>query len=267
MPGYLGVGRVLGSADGRAGGGGGRTGGPGKPLSADVPRLAPLAVVLLPAFACRWSRRLSVVGAFVAALAIVIGPWAWRNQSQLGRPIAGTTHGGYTLLLGNNPSFYEYLRNGRWGRAWDAEAFFRDWRNRVEELGPADEPTVDRLAYQWARENIRRQPLAFLESSVVRVGCLWSPLPHRVADEEGMRRQVGPVGRLRPGIWWSTCWRRPAQLPCAGLVDRIRGTAGLGRRPTGLDAVDRVLALAVSRGRVIHRGARSIGARCGCVRP
>ena len=48
--------------------------------------------------------------ALVGVAAIVVSPWVIRNQRVFGKPIVTTTHGGYTLLLGNNPSFYEWLR-------------------------------------------------------------------------------------------------------------------------------------------------------------
>ena len=45
--------------------------------------------------------------AFLLGVLIVLSPWAIRNQLQFGRPIVTTTHGGYTLLLANNPEFYD----------------------------------------------------------------------------------------------------------------------------------------------------------------
>ena len=45
---------------------------------------------------------------FVAAA--VISPWAIRNYRVFGKPIVTTTHGGYTLLLGNNPDVLRLAR-------------------------------------------------------------------------------------------------------------------------------------------------------------
>ena len=50
--------------------------------------------------------------AFALGVLLVLSPWAIRNQLQFGRPIVTTTHGGYTLLLANNPEFYDWLRSG-----------------------------------------------------------------------------------------------------------------------------------------------------------
>jgi hypothetical protein len=50
--------------------------------------------------------------------AVVVSPWAIRNYSVFGKPIVSTTHGGYTLLLANNPWFYDYLRDDQSATAW-----------------------------------------------------------------------------------------------------------------------------------------------------
>ena len=47
--------------------------------------------------------------AFGAAVVAILLPWGLRNYWAFGRPIVTTTHGGYTLLLANNPYFYEHL--------------------------------------------------------------------------------------------------------------------------------------------------------------
>ncbi len=146
-----------------------------------------------------------LITATIIVLALVgsIGLWTMRNVRQLGHPIWATSHGGYTLLLGNNPPFYDYLAEGRWGVAWDAEPFHRAWtmryqadplaedfwqRHAMAASAPprvADEVADDALAYQAARETIRRQPDMFVWSCIVRLGRLWSPLPHRTAARRG----------------------------------------------------------------------------------
>ena len=54
-------------------------------------------------------------------VAVLVLPARGRRQlSAVGRPIVTTTHGGYTLLLANNPYFYQHLRREPWGSVWDA---------------------------------------------------------------------------------------------------------------------------------------------------
>jgi hypothetical protein len=133
---------------------------------------------------------------FLAAVAAVLAPWAIRNYLQFGRPIGTTTHGGYTLLLANNPGFYEFLRSGQWEEVWNADEFNREFFAQTPETTPTAELARDRLAYDWARQSIEHDPGTFAYSCLVRVGRLWNPLPHRVTVNEStarctMRRAVG----------------------------------------------------------------------------
>ena len=148
--------------------------------------------------------RLKVLGGFTLATVLVLSPWAIRNQVRLGRPIVTTTHGGYTLLLGNNPEFYEYLRSGAWGSTWQAEAFSETWRNRAL----ADELGTNRRAYAEAWENVRREPGMFCYSCLARIGRLWGPLPRQIDADEGPLRRGA---RYAVGLWYL------AELPLAAF--------------------------------------------------
>ena len=54
---------------------------------------------------------------------------------------------------------------------------------------PDDEIQADRLAYGEAWKTIAQQPATFAYACLVRLGRLWSPLPHRLtADESAARR-------------------------------------------------------------------------------
>ena len=133
--------------------------------------------------------------AFLFGALIVLSPWAIRNQVQFGRPIITTTHGGYTLLLANNPEFYQWLRSGPWGSVWGADGFNAAWNQRK----PADELQADRLAYAEAWQTICREPGTFVYACLVRLGRLWSPLPHQVvADETPLRR----LSRYAVALWY-----------------------------------------------------------------
>ncbi len=136
-----------------------------------------------------------------AVLFFAVGLWTIRNLSAVGHPVWATSHGGYTLLLANNPSFYEYLRNGKWGDAWNAEPFLTSYSHRFEADPSTQEfwnidwkqatPTAsakaglsehedDELSYNAAKATISREPAMFLWSCFVRLGRLWSPMPHHV---------------------------------------------------------------------------------------
>jgi hypothetical protein len=144
--------------------------------------------------------RLTRVTFAAVLVAVALFGWTLRNYRAMGHPIWATSHGGYTLLLANNPSFYEYLRSGEWGKPWDAESFLNAYVHRYQgdattaefwnqdwssqdvnaQAYPSDltEYQDDRYCYQAARATIDRQPSMFVWSCFVRVARLWSPFPH-----------------------------------------------------------------------------------------
>ncbi len=133
---------------------------------------------------------------FAIGALLVLSPWAIRNQLRFGRPIVTTTHGGYTLLLANNPDFYQWLRSGRWGSVWQADQFNAAWNRRK----PADELAADRLAYAEAWQTILAEPGTFVDACLVRLGRFWSPLPHQIAADESLS---GRLGRWAAAVWYA----------------------------------------------------------------
>lgn len=129
-----------------------------------------------------------------AGLLLVAAPWGIRNAIELGRPVLTTTHGGYTLLLANNPVFWqEVVVDG--AAAWEG-ASLHDWQQSLEgqmtDHGLETEIERDRWQRDRALEHIRDQPGLFLRSIVYRVERLWSLAP------------VGPEAASIPaGVRWS----------------------------------------------------------------
>jgi hypothetical protein len=141
-------------------------------------------------------RGLFSAAVIVSLVAVAVGGWTVRNARTFGHPIWATTHGGYTLLLANNDSFYRYLSKGRFGHPWDADDFLdafqhryegdpreasfwsRDWDGEPSYEGGVSEYEDDRLCYESAVAAIKRQPKLFGWSAIVRVARLWSPFPH-----------------------------------------------------------------------------------------
>ncbi|QEG00854.1 hypothetical protein Mal15_49300 [Stieleria maiorica] len=170
------------------------------------------AVLLVIATVARFRDRRGLWSAAVIAslVAIAVGGWTWRNTRVLGHPVWATTHGGYTLLLANNDSFYRYLSEGRFGQAWDATSFLnayahryegdprraafwhRDWDAAPNYDAAVSEVDDDRLCYESAVATIKRQPSMFVWSAVVRVARLWSPFPHDVSGRSKLA--VAAVG-------------------------------------------------------------------------
>src|SRR5262249_2278609 len=120
----------------------------------------------------------------IAGLCIVVVmlPWTLRNWRIVGAPLFTTTHGGYTLLLGNNHAFYQQVaakplldewRNpapDRFQQAWFADLIVQMER----ELGPcATEVERDRWMYRQALETIAFEPRMFLRACALRFLEFW----------------------------------------------------------------------------------------------
>ena len=162
-----------------------------------------LILAAMPLAASTKCHRRSAILTAVIVSSAVLG-WSDRNSRVMGHPIWATSHGGYTLLLANNESFYDYLREGELGSVWDAGSFLnayehrydgdpreaafwsRDWPDAPKAIPDVGEHEDDRLCAQAAVATIRRRPKMFLWSAVVRVGRLWSPFPHNVADRSNL---------------------------------------------------------------------------------
>ncbi|MCA9139294.1 MAG: glycosyltransferase family 39 protein [Planctomycetales bacterium] len=165
------------------------------------------AILLIAATVFKNRNRRGIVSAFVmgAIVTIAVIGWTTRNDRRFGHPIWATTHGGYTLLLANNDSFYRYLtddssRRTSFWQAWNADEFLnayqhryegdprsatfwkQEWTGQPSYAGATSEYDDDRLCYEAAVATIKRQPAVFVWSAVVRVARLWSPFPHDVSD-------------------------------------------------------------------------------------
>ena len=127
---------------------------------------------------------------------ILLTPWTARNFAQFGKPIWSTTHGGYTLLLANNPSLYSHFRSAGPSRNWDPSDFHSHWA--ALELGAQPSPNfwsepvqahaeptnfseveTDQIAYRAAWNTISDEPSSFLLSCVYRVIWLWHLFPNQ----------------------------------------------------------------------------------------
>lgn len=151
---------------------------------------------------------------------VAISPWAVRNFVVMGKPIASTTHGGYTLLLGNNPHFYKHLRDNGWYAPWNDTEFQRDWQrhlrseevdqfrrnvpptNRTTPQGRAradfDEIANDQFAKSLAYQAMGAEPARFAEACAYRAWQLWNPVPNRTSDSESPQRAAF---RYAVGVW------------------------------------------------------------------
>ena len=131
--------------------------------------------------------------------ALTVSPWVLRNWLVLGIPILTTTHGGYTLLLGNNPVFYDEVVRQPWGTVWPA-ASQKGWVDDLESrmltaIGP-QATEIERDAWQShrAKSYITTEPWHCVEAAFHRIRSLWNTVPQGEASEGVNRLAIVAVG-------------------------------------------------------------------------
>lgn len=154
-----------------------------------------------PGFGLSAFRSSVVVTAVVAALTIT--PWIIRNAITFRHFIPATTHGGYTLALGNNPAFYRDVIDGADEFPWDGEALDA-WQQLMiadsisDGVPLGDEPAQDAWYYQQAVAAIRTEPRSFLKATALRLQRFWAI---SAADT-----QSSPVMKLAVSLWYGLLW-------------------------------------------------------------
>jgi hypothetical protein len=124
-----------------------------------------------------------------------------------------TTHGGYTLLLANNPSFYQQEVEQPWGTIWRG-APFDEWSagllQELEREQILGEVAIDRWQQAQAREFIRQNPGRFARACLHRLRMFWNVVPGSPSGEPlpGLVRIGLGAGY---SLWWLLavlgCWR------------------------------------------------------------
>ena len=103
---------------------------------------------------------------------VTLSPWVIRNAVQFGALIPATTHGGYTLLLGNNSEFYTRVVTGK-QHVWDGvslEAWQRSLQQQMNHAGIdlSDERAVDQWMYQRAKSEMLNEPAMAVRAMLLR---------------------------------------------------------------------------------------------------
>lgn len=149
------------------------------------------------------SRRILLSVVLLAFCGVGMAPWIVRNAVQFGRFIPATTHGGYTLALGNNPDFYRDVIHGHDTFPWNGDALDR-WQQRMiqqysdEGVSGFSETATDAWYYKQAKQAIANDPGAFALSCMLRLRRFWAV---SAADEH-----VPYVVRLGTSAWYAIVW-------------------------------------------------------------
>lgn len=166
---------------------------------------------------------ISTVIALIAAL-----PWLLRNLVVMGAPILTTSHGGYTLWLGQNPEYYSQVVAGS-NNQWPSESH-ADWtaRNATETAGMTEidrDRHFRRRAWDW----MLAEPIHAARSMLHHIAMLWSPTPH---DQPAVVRWVCGVyyaalyvlvlcGLAQPATWQPRRIAYPVILLTVTLVHAV----------------------------------------------
>lgn len=162
-------------------------------------------------------------GCLLLGCLLVLLPWWKRNQSEMGQGLWATTHGGYTLLLANNPILYEHWETS-WSRQWDDDRFHAWWHaKRIEKNVPSeidesasDEIASDALANALGWQSIRAHPVSFFKACAIRLGWMWAWWP--------AEHQAHWIVRVAIGLWY-------AITTTAGIIGLIRLLRRAGSEP------------------------------------
>ncbi len=140
-------------------------------------------------------------------IAVCVLPWGIRNWIQLGTPILMTTHGGYTLLLGNNDAFYREVVLQPFGTIWDGSkgpgqaAWVDALSQQMVDEGVTSEPDRDRWQNRLAWQTIFSHPLTSLKACFLKFCWFWNIAPHASAAQS-----IPASVRLLVGAYYSVLW-------------------------------------------------------------
>ncbi|WP_437191696.1 hypothetical protein [Planctomicrobium sp. SH527] len=140
-------------------------------------------------------------------IAVCVLPWGIRNWIQLGSPILMTTHGGYTLLLGNNEAFYREVVLQPFGTIWDGSngpgqaAWVDALSQQMVDEGVTSEPDRDRWQNRLAWQTIFSHPLTSLRACFLKFCWFWNIAPHASAAQA-----IPASVRFAVGGYYSILW-------------------------------------------------------------
>ena len=183
----------------------------------------PIAYALFPlvvpfAFKLKISplRRLAATVCVLLVPAALTAPWVARNFARFGAFIPTTTHGGYTLVLGNNPHLEQAIREDE--LPWLPGKPTRDSFDReiAEVRRDSSELEFDRRMWRAGKDFIRENPSVAAGLAWEKIKFLWRPAPWHTSVE-------GPIPTaIRLGL---------GAFAVLLYIGALAGLISLGRRP------------------------------------
>lgn len=176
--------------------------------------------------------RVRSAGVLIMSAVAVIAPWLIRNVLVMGEPILTTTHGGYTLLLGNNASFYHEVVEQPLGTVWDGShgpgqgAWAAAINEEMERLGLRSEVERDRWMSQAAWSWITENPAHFFRACLLRFTRFWNVVPSGPAEQQAPALvttavaiyYVAVLGTALIGLWPAMRFNAAVWMPLLLLI-------------------------------------------------
>lgn len=168
-------------------------------------------ILLLLVLQTSFLKRFMISSAIGCLILLTLSPWVYRNYQLFNKPVFATTHGGYTLLLGNNPLYYQQLNQN--AALYSAKPFDEgvrrfhvsedpsyDFWSAEASLGKRvvtrNEAQLDSFNYSVAFHYINESFVDFSRGCLSRVKAFWTPLPNAVPERSNTERYA-------IGIWYS----------------------------------------------------------------
>ena len=164
-------------------------------------------------------KRLMTSFAMGCIILLTLSPWVYRNHQLFNKIIPATTHGGYTLLLGNNPLYYQHLKHHLKQQHDEGVVMYTadEFDEGVRRFNVSEDPSYDfwaaeaslqrpvntrneserdEFAYSVATYHIKHNPVEFARSCVTRIKAFWTPLPAAMPERSDTQRYA-------IGIWYA----------------------------------------------------------------
>ena len=141
---------------------------------------------------------------------IILSPWVYRNYQLFDKPVFATTSGGFDLLLGNNPLYYQQLDHTEFTySATEFDESVRRFKSSAElnfDFGPRRASLKIRsllgmklsgmlLLTKLFCITFSKNPIGFAKGCLAELKAFWTPLP---ADVQEARSDT----QYAVGIWY-----------------------------------------------------------------
>ncbi|QEH36411.1 hypothetical protein OJF2_49750 [Aquisphaera giovannonii] len=168
-------------------------------------------------------RRAAHALALSGIILVVLAPWALRNAIALGEPVWTTTHGGYTLALANNPTYFRDVLDSAGAEVWTGDDQWNWWDSVNRATAGMTEPEADRFLRDSVLRLVAERPRVFARACLDRLARFWGLAPAQPVYSARVRvasaAWTGPLwAALLVGLLNRKAWRWPRIAAPAAIL-------------------------------------------------